>query len=133
MILDINPDCYTNSTNAVYSKSIGDLYARGYIHTAKVVIEIDSVGSPSTLIEPPNSEQEMYVGGNSKRSVYVTQRPRLVDETFLKYASSGLQGSFMFQLAGYVKRGVIRVLDRDTNTERTAEQIINYADTGSWV
>lgn len=133
MAIDINPACYTNPTSATYSKYIGDLYAKGLIHKAVVCIEIDSVGSPSTPIVPKNSD-ELNDGGNSQRTIYIKgTRIRYLDETYLKYASTGLQGSLMFQIAEHVQRGIIRVRDASTtSTYLTPAQIMNYAVNGSW-
>lgn len=126
MIIDIDPECYTNPSSPKYSKSIGEMYDRGYIHRALVVLEIDSVGAPSTPIFAQNSVDDMARGSASQRNFYISIRPRYVDETLLQYSMTGLQGSFMFQLAKHVQRGTVRVVS-ETGTVRTAKQIIDYA------
>lgn len=129
MMIDIDPACYTPGS-ATYNKPIGDLKERGLIHKAQVIIEIDSVGAQGTIISPPMTQEEMAVGGSSHRNVIFTQRPRYVDETFLQYSMTGLQGSFMFQLAGYVSRGVLRCqvsVGGGAYATKTAAQIMAYA------
>lgn len=138
MIIDLDPTCYNNPAGSNYSKSLGDLYKAGLIHRGKVVLEIDSMGAPSTPIYPPNTKEDMAHGLASKRNFAVSIRPRYVDETLLQYSMTGLQGSFMFQLAQHVQRGIIRVVDQATGTPRTAKQILDYAvsstpEAGVWV
>lgn len=133
MAIDINPACYTNPASATYSKPFGDLYAQGLIQKAVVCIEIDSVGSPSTPVVPRN-HTEINEGGNSQRTVYIKgTRIRYLDETYLGFASTGLQGSLMFQLAEHVQHGILRVRDASTtSTYYTPAQIMHYATNGSW-
>lgn len=130
MMIDIDPACYTTPSASTYNAVIGDLYARGLIHKAQVIVEIDSVGAEGTPIYPPMTKEEMAVGGSSRRNVIFTQRPRFIDETFLQYAATGIQGGFMFQVAGLVQRNILRVqvsVSGGAYTTKTAAQIMEYA------
>lgn len=130
MMIDIDPACYTTPGSATYNKAIGDFAQRGLIHKAQVIIEIDSVGAPGTVIYPPMTQEETAVGGSTRRNVIFTQRPRFIDETLLQYAMTGLQGSFMFQLAGLVQRGILRCqvsVAGGAYAAKTGPQIAAYA------
>ena len=134
MAISIDPACYTSSTSATYSKAIGDLFAKGLIHKAKVCVEVDSVGSPGTPVVPRNSALDIETGGNSQRTIYIRgTRERYLDETYLNFASTGLQGGLMFQLAKHVSQGILRVRDVATvSTYYTPAQIMKYATEGTW-
>lgn len=129
MMIDIDPGCYTQGS-ATYNVPIGTLFANNLGHKAQVIVEIDSVGAPGTIIYPPMTKEEMAVGGSSRRNVIFTQRPRYIDDTKLQYAMTGLQGTFMFQLAGLVQRGILRVqvsVSGGAYTLKNADQIMAYA------
>ena len=135
MAISIDPACYTSSTSATYSKAIGDLFSKGLIHKAKVCIEIDSVGSPGTPVVPRNSALDIETGGNSQRTIYIRGTiERYLDETYLHYAGTGIQGGLMFQLAEHVSQGILRVRDAGNAvpTYRTPAQIMKYAVDGTW-
>lgn len=129
MKIDIDPACYAPGS-ATYNKAIGDFFASGKGHKAQVIVEIDSVGAPGTVIYPPMTKEEMAVGGSSRRNVIFTQRPRYIDDTKLQYAMTGLQGTFMFQLAALVQRGILRVqvsVSGGAYSVKTSDQIMAYA------
>ena len=108
MMIDIDPNCYTSMSSSTYNKPIGDLYVAGQINRALVYVEVDSVGGPSTPIYPVPTSEDIAMGMHSRRNVAFSVRPRYIDETMLSYAMTGLQGSFMFQLAELVQRGILR-------------------------
>lgn len=128
MKIDLDPGCYTPGS-ATYNTPIGTLFATGQGHKAQFIVEIDSVGAPGTIIYPPMTREEMAVGGSSRRNVIFTTRPRLLDETKLQYAMTGLQGSLMFQIAALVQRGILRVqvsVGGGAWAVKTADQILAY-------
>jgi hypothetical protein len=131
--IDIDPNCYLTSTSPTYSKVIGAMYTAGNINKAVIIIEIDSSAAGGLVLYPPLPAVELSVGRSSRRNVFVTQRAFMLDETYLQYLATDMQTSFMFVLAGYVARGLVRVLDHATGNPRTAASIMGYAVNGVWV
>jgi hypothetical protein len=132
LLVDIDPGCYTTPTSSQYNKTIGGLYAAGNINQACIIIEIDSNGAPGLVFSPPPKSVNIARGQSSRRNVWITTQVTLIDETLLQFLNTGIQGSFMFQLANYIERGVIRALDQATGTPRTAYRLMYYATYASW-
>lgn len=124
----IDPDCFDN-TKTNYNAGFADMQSQGKGAWIRINIEI-----PSSLIDfeqvfPRLTEREREMGFTA-HAFHVMMNPRLLDETALAYAGTGLQGAVMFSLAHYVQRGLVQVTKVEDGVVWTAQNIRDYAANG---
>jgi hypothetical protein len=126
----INPDCF-DPAKPVYNAEFARLKTIGRSAAIRINLEIPSTTVDFEQVFPVQSKQE-YIKGFTAHAFHIQVNAKQIDETALKYAGTGFQGSIMFGLAHLVQRGSVIAKDNDTGTVRTATQIRDFAVNGTW-
>lgn len=126
----INPDCF-DPAKPVYNSEFARLKSIGRSAAIRINLEIPSTTIDFEQVFPVQTHKE-YSKGFTAHSFHIQVNAKPIDETSLKYAGTGFQGSIMFGLAHLVQRGVVIAVDADTLVARTASQLRGYAVNGVW-